>query len=82
MLIFVGSKIFWIGKVKIVSQVRYIDIDRERNLEKRLILEMIEILNNKNSIKKTTGKFGVFFYINIYEKIIFRKYLLYIFLFK
>ena len=26
-------------------------LDKEYNLEKRLILEMIEILNNKNSIK-------------------------------
>ena len=27
-------------------------LDKEQNLEKRLILEMIEILNNKNSINK------------------------------
>ena len=27
-------------------------LDKEHNLEKRLILEMIEILNNKNSINK------------------------------
>ena len=27
-------------------------LDEEHNLEKRLILEMIEILNNKNSLNK------------------------------
>ena len=27
-------------------------LDNEHNLEKRLILEMVEILNNKNSINK------------------------------
>ena len=33
-------------------------LDKEHNLEKRLILEMIEILNNKNSINK--GQWIVF----------------------
>ena len=36
-------------------------LDKEQNLEKRLILEMIEILNNKNSINKRSDLDGLFF---------------------
>ena len=42
-------------------------LDKEHNLEKRLILEMIEILNNKNSINKRADKYGYCF-SNIYKK--------------
>ena len=31
-------------------------LDKEHNLEKRLILEMIEILNNKKKIRLTKGQ--------------------------
>ena len=36
-------------------------LDKGHNLEKRLILEMIEILNNKNSINKRSDICGLFF---------------------
>ena len=51
-------------------------LDKEQNLEKRLILEMIEILNNKNSINKRSDM-DCFsnVYKKIYGKIILRKYL-------
>ena len=42
-------------------------LDKEHNLEKRLILEMIEILNNKNSINKRSDKYGYCF-SNVYKK--------------
>ena len=40
-------------------------LDKEHNLEKRLILEMIEILNNKNSINKRSD---MDCFSNIYKK--------------
>ena len=45
-------------------------LDKEQNLEKRLILEMIEILNNKNSINKRSDIWIVFlmFIKNFREK--------------
>ena len=36
-------------------------LDKEQNLEKRLTLEMIEILNNKNSINKRSDIWILFF---------------------
>ena len=36
-------------------------LDKEHNLEKKLILEIIEILNNKNSINKRSDLYGLFF---------------------
>ena len=36
-------------------------LDKEHNLEKRLILEIIEILNNKNSINKRSDIWILFF---------------------
>ena len=46
-------------------------LDKEHNLEKRLILEMMEILNNKNSINKRSDMdcfSNVYknFFVNIY----------------
>ena len=45
-------------------------LDKEHNLEKRLILEMIEILKNKNSINKRSDIWIVFlmFINNFLEK--------------
>ena len=40
-------------------------LDKEHNLEKRLILEMIEILNNKNSINKRSD---MDCFSNVYKK--------------
>ena len=40
-------------------------LDKEHNLEKRLILEMIKILNNKNSINKRSD---MDCFSNIYKK--------------
>ena len=42
-------------------------LDKEHNLEKRLILEMIEILNNKNSINKKSDMNS---FSNVYKKIL------------
>ena len=40
-------------------------LEKEHNLEKRLILEMIEILNNKNSINKRSD---MDCFSNVYKK--------------
>ena len=40
-------------------------LDKEQNLEKRLILEMTEILNNKNSINKRSD---MDCFSNVYKK--------------
>ena len=42
-------------------------LDKEHNLEKILILEMIEILNNKNSINKRSD---MDCFSNVYKKIL------------
>ena len=51
-------------------------LDKERNLEKILILKMIEILNNRNSITKCQI-WTVFLIITktFWRRIIFRQYL-------
>ena len=42
-------------------------LDKEHNLEKRVILEMIDILNNKNSINKRSD---MDCFSNVYKKIL------------
>ena len=56
-------------------------LDKEHDLEKRFILEMIEILNNKNSINKKSDMdcFSNVFKKISYRKIIFHKYLYFLF---
>ena len=52
-------------------------LDKEHNLEKRLILEMIEILNNKNSINKKSRDTDIVF--RMFIKNFWRKINIYIF---